>query len=158
MSATVGTNLNTTDESARNKTTVLIKLISAKTECHTSDLSKTGLVPNSELIIDGMLIPCSAGEEGIFEDFLLKDDEGKKLGELTPDCKPPGIESGKVFVLPVLRVADKDGRSDKPEVVYHGIGLVEKDNHFERVGYTYYCCDPVSLWPLAPDRARTEVC
>jgi hypothetical protein len=91
-------------------------------------------------------------------EFPLKGDDGRELGELTPDCKPPGIEPGKVFALPVLRVADKDGRSDKPEVVYHGIGLVEKDSHFERVGYTSYSCDPVSLWPLATDRARIEVC
>ncbi|RFU26582.1 hypothetical protein B7463_g9751, partial [Scytalidium lignicola] len=138
----VGSNLIAMDESARKKTAILIKIISAKTKCHLSDVSCTGQVFEGELVVEGMVINswCKE-EENLLEKLPPADEEGGNIGRLTPDSKPSGINSSTIFVLLVILTPENTYHKEE-NLVIHGLRLAEKDGYFERIGY--YSCSSKS--------------
>jgi hypothetical protein len=138
----VGTNLVNMDTAIREKMEVLIKVVSITTECHPADVTSTGQVFGGELVVEGMLIEFNVAGKRWGGELYLTDDEGRNVGDVTPDIEPSGI-SEKIFVLPVLRALENSFSWSPDKLVVHGLGLVEKDGHFERVAYYDFGSSPV---------------
>lgn len=89
---------------------------------------------DGELVVEGMLIEFNVAGKRWGGELYLTDDEGRNVGAVTPDIEPSGI-SERIFVLPVLRALENSFSWSPDKLVVHGLGLVEKDGHFERVAY-----------------------
>jgi hypothetical protein len=113
----------------RKQTELLIKILSITTKCHPTDTSRTGDVLDGVLTVKGILVQNRA-VRNIFGDYDLFAGDAE-AGKLSSDTKPSDIPDA-VFVLPVLRFPDISGDTQILQV--RGLGLIEKDGFFERVG------------------------
>jgi hypothetical protein len=130
----IGSNFITMTESERNQIEVLIRIISVTTKCHPADVSCTGEVFDAVLVIVGILFQYKLVEKNYENEWKLSDNEGNIVGTLTVDTEPSEV-SDKVVVLPVIRAPRDSYNRILEKLCIHGLGLVERDGYFERVGY-----------------------
>jgi hypothetical protein len=109
----------------------LVEIVSATAEYDPLDTAKTGKATGGELVLKGLLIPCQTEVKRYTwtnsVDVQLVDEEGRSIGKAVPDTDPYEFVDGATFVVPFLRMKDKD------EMDFHGLVLVEKNGFFFRV-------------------------